>query len=132
MPETDTRPETLKATPTAQLPERPDTLKAIPTIPPVEKPEALKATPSIPSSADVSKATPPKITLQSFTGFSNGPFVVVGSGFGERFGSVTIAGETAKTTAWRDNRIKGIVPGTLKKGPVDLVINGSTFKEKIT
>lgn len=114
------RPETLTAKPTVAA-EKSEILATTPITPPAERPETLTATPTL-----------PKATILSFTGFSNGPFVIVGSNFGESRGALTLAGKSVIATAWRDNRVKGVIPGDLQKGSAEISINGVTSKVEIT
>ena len=115
---------------------RPETLIAKQTIP-TERSEALtaKSTVETERSSDLT-ATPtvagPKISILSFVGFDNGPFVITGFGFGETTGTILLGGQPVKATSWRDNRIKGMMSPNTEKGSTEISINGSTFKVNIT
>lgn len=79
---------------------------------------------------DARKAEETKPRITSFVGAVGGPFNLHGVNLGMP-SLITIAGRPLNVSAWSDVRIKGTIPRDMKPGPVEVSVNGATFKTKI-
>lgn len=85
---------------------------------------------------DEAAARQKALTTQPFTfsGSVGTPFTITaneGHAFGTETGAVSIGGVAVVPTGWNDTRIKGVVPGSLKHGVVDVVVNGKKITARV-
>lgn len=63
----------------------------------------------------------------SLVGTLGGAFNIIGEGFGDQRGQVTIGGRVIEITSWKDGRLKGQLPTDLVMGEVVIEAAGVRF-----